>query len=169
MFETLFERHRELQRRRADEGFDGFTLIELLIVIVVIAILAATVIFALGGITGSSAQASCDSDAKSVEVAVTAFKNFPGNAGVALPASSTNATTGVTTNAGLTGTANGGPFLRTFPNNIGHYTITTDANGNVSVTPKSAVNGGVSGTPYDYDKTTNATTGAPVDPCTYVS
>ena len=168
MFETLFERHRELQKRRADEGFDGFTLIELLIVIVVIAILAATVIFALGGITGSSAQASCDSDAKSVEVAVTAFKNFP-NQTATLPASTTTGTgaTSVTTNTGLTTTGNGGPYLRTYPNNPGHYIITNDASGNVSVTPTTAVNGGTSGTPYNYDTTTSG--GKPVDPCTYVS
>jgi prepilin-type N-terminal cleavage/methylation domain-containing protein len=144
VFETLFERHRELQRRRADEGFDGFTLIELLIVIVVIAILAATVIFALGGVTGSSAQAACNSDAKSVEVAVTAFKNFPGN-GDNWPGASATAN-GATTNADLTGGAN--PYLRTYPQPNSHYTITNDASGNV------LVNG------TNYDSATN--------PCTTV-
>ena len=57
--------------RKARELRDeGFTLIELLIVIVVLAILAAAVIFGLSGITGDSAKASCNSDAKSTEVAV---------------------------------------------------------------------------------------------------
>ena len=44
-------------RRRGVELEPGFTLIELLIVIVVLGILAATVIFALTGITGQSATA----------------------------------------------------------------------------------------------------------------
>jgi len=74
-----FEKHRELQARRAEEGFGGFTLIELLIVIVVLGILAAVVIFALGGVTGQSKVAACNSDAKSVETAVEAYHAFPGN------------------------------------------------------------------------------------------
>ena len=44
-----------LARRRGEELEAGFTLIELLIVIVVLGILAATVIFALSGVTGQSA------------------------------------------------------------------------------------------------------------------
>jgi general secretion pathway protein G len=66
-------------RQRSEEGFDGFTLIELLIVIVVLGILAATVIFALGGVTGQSAQAACNSDAKTSEVAVQAYIASPDN------------------------------------------------------------------------------------------
>jgi prepilin-type N-terminal cleavage/methylation domain-containing protein len=134
VFETLFEKHRELQRQRAEEGFDGFTLIELLIVIVVIAILAATVIFALGGVTGSSAQAACNSDAKSVEVAVEAYKNFPGNGDVWPGASAYAAGPPATTTSVLTGNGGGGPYLRTFPQPNSHYTISTDASGNVFVT-----------------------------------
>jgi hypothetical protein len=117
-------------------------------------------------VTGSSAQASCDSDAKSVEVAVEAYKNFPGN-GDQWPAASAG-TAGNMTNAALTGNTNGGPYLRTFPNgNSTHYTITNDNGGNVFVTPINAVNGGTSGTAYNYDTTTSG--GKPVDPCTYVS
>jgi prepilin-type N-terminal cleavage/methylation domain-containing protein len=74
-----FEKHRELVRQRDEEGFDGFTLIELLIVIVVLGILAATVIFALGGVTGQSAQAACNSDAKTTEVAIQAYIASPDN------------------------------------------------------------------------------------------
>jgi prepilin-type N-terminal cleavage/methylation domain-containing protein len=137
VFETLFERHRELQARRADEGFDGFTLIELLIVIVVIAILAATVIFALGGITGSSAQAACNSDAKSVETAVAAFQASPSNNGTALVASTFTAAAGTTpatmANVQLTGNAVGGPYLKTFPQPNSHYTIANAADGTVNV------------------------------------
>jgi prepilin-type N-terminal cleavage/methylation domain-containing protein len=133
----LLERNRDLQSRRAEEGFDGFTLIELLIVIVVIAILAATVIFALGGVTSSSAQAACNSDAKSVEVAVTAYQNYPGNNNKP-PAAIATAADAVT--AGLTGGSN--PYLRTWPASS-HYTITTNSTGHV------LVNG------TDYDSTPN--------------
>jgi prepilin-type N-terminal cleavage/methylation domain-containing protein len=57
----------------------GFTLVELLLVIVVIGILAATVIFALGSVTGQSAEAACNSDAKTAEVAVQAYVASPDN------------------------------------------------------------------------------------------
>ena len=71
---------RDIQaRRKGVELEPGFTLIELLIVIVVLGILAATVIFALGGVTSQSAQAACQSDGKSYEVAVAAYENAPAN------------------------------------------------------------------------------------------
>ena len=48
-------------------------LIELLIVIIVLGILAAIVIFSLTGVTGQSEAAACNSDAKTVETAVSAY------------------------------------------------------------------------------------------------
>ncbi len=70
--------------RRADGESPeaGFTLIELLIVIVVLGILAAIVIFSLTGVTGQSKAAACNSDAKTVEIAVDAYnaenRHLPG-------------------------------------------------------------------------------------------
>ncbi len=103
---------REMKARR--EGVElepGFTLIELLIVIVVLGILAATVIFALSGVTGQSATAACQSDGKSYEIAVAAYENAPANANNTAP----------TTTAELTG----GPYgamLHQASNNS-HYDV----------------------------------------------
>src|SRR5271165_3830408 len=96
-----------IARRRGVELEAGFTLIELLIVIVVLGILAATVIFALSGVTGQSAVAACNSDGKSYEVAVAAYQNAPTNSANAMPAHTND----------LTGNAFGGPFLHTAANN----------------------------------------------------
>jgi prepilin-type N-terminal cleavage/methylation domain-containing protein len=97
-------------RRRGVELESGFTLIELLIVIVVLGILAATVVFALSGVTSQSATAACQSDAKSYEVAVSAYADSPQNLSNTQP----------TTTNQLTGTANGGPFLHAAANNTAY-------------------------------------------------
>jgi len=131
----MFESYRRIQERRAraPEGDRGFTLIELLIVIVVLGILAAVVVFALGGVTGTSAQSACNSDAKSVETAVEAFKANTG----AYPASAIvgTAPVGGVLAAGQSQLVNS--YLRTWPYaNASHYTITVVAGtGEVDVTP----------------------------------
>jgi general secretion pathway protein G len=127
-----FEKHRELQARRAEEGFDGFTLIELLIVIVVLGILAAVVIFALSGVTGQSKQSACNADAKSVETAVEAYRNSPLNQTNSWP----------TTMDDLTKAPpfGGDTFLRTPPATGNGYTVALGAAHDGTVTV--AIGGG---------------------------
>jgi len=76
----MLERYREIEgRRHASPGDEpGFTLIELLIVILVLGILAAIVIFALAGVTAQSAKAACNTDAKSIQTAVSAYNGSVG-------------------------------------------------------------------------------------------
>ena len=110
----------QIKKRRLAEGKQpgliesGFTLIELLIVIVVLGILAAVVIFALSGVTSSSAVSACNADAKSVEVAIAAYNTqngaFPGNSTSLVPT-----------------------YLHTFPSNGSHYTVSMNSSGTVSV------------------------------------
>jgi prepilin-type N-terminal cleavage/methylation domain-containing protein len=128
---TMIDRYRRMQREireeqgEGDEG--GFTLIELLIVIVVIGILAAVTVFSLTGTTAKSVTASCKADAKSVAVALEAYRaNNTTGPGTGWPA-----TVGVL----VTGTV---PYLRDDPSlgtapNAAHYTIDTDGAGGVLV------------------------------------
>ena len=104
----MFATYRRLkQRRDAGEIEGGFTLIELLIVIVVLGILAGVVVFALGGITGKSAQAACQADGTTVNTAIAAFNAQ--NPGVP-----------VTQNL-LTGTPSGTVYIQSWPSNSPHY------------------------------------------------
>jgi general secretion pathway protein G len=60
-----------MQKHQSGEG--GFTLIELLIVIVILGILAAVVVLAIGGLSGESQEAACNSGLKTMEVAEDAY------------------------------------------------------------------------------------------------
>jgi prepilin-type N-terminal cleavage/methylation domain-containing protein len=112
----MFRHIRDIQARRRGEELEfekGFTLIELLIVIVVLGILAATVIFALTGVTNESAQAACASDAKTYEVAAAAYENAPQNQPNTIP---------TTTAALLAGINGSGPFLHQAASSA-HYIV----------------------------------------------
>ena len=64
----------QLIRRHKSNKDAGFTLIEMLIVVVVLGILSGIAVFAVQSLTGTSVQAACKSDYKTVEVAVEAYK-----------------------------------------------------------------------------------------------
>jgi type II secretory pathway pseudopilin PulG len=85
-------------------------MIEILIVIVVLGVLAAVVIFALGGITGKTAVAACQSDGATVATAIADFN-------------AQNTGTAVTMAGLLNGTvANGNvPYIQSWPDNTPHY------------------------------------------------
>jgi prepilin-type N-terminal cleavage/methylation domain-containing protein len=127
---------RDIQARRRGEVVDsGFTLIELLVVIVVLGILAATVVFALTGVSGQSAVAACNSDAKTIETAVQAYINSPDNTGNTAPAvGAPNALVAAPFNS--TGdpltSGTGDSFLHAIPTNTA-YTITLGTGGAVMV------------------------------------
>jgi prepilin-type N-terminal cleavage/methylation domain-containing protein len=127
---NMIERYRRIQREIQDEqgdgGEGGFTLIELLIVIVVLGILAAVTVFGLSNVTGQSVTSACKADARSVSVAVEAYKaqtaltgpiTYPANVAALVPV-----------------------YLRSDPSsatapNHSHYTITTNGQGDVFVNP----------------------------------
>jgi general secretion pathway protein G len=109
---ATLERLRQRRDERGEES--GFTLIELLIVVVILGILAAIVVFAVQNFTGTSAQASCKTDYRSVETAAEAYKAntgaYPVDVGHLVPT-----------------------YLKELPTNGTHYTLTVDINGAVSV------------------------------------
>jgi prepilin-type N-terminal cleavage/methylation domain-containing protein len=107
----MIETYRKLmEERTAGEADDsGFTLIELLIVIVVLGILAAIVVFALSGVTSNSLVAACQSDSKTVDLAVANLQaENPGSTYATAPAWQSALTT---TSASVVGS----PFLQTWP------------------------------------------------------
>ena len=127
---------------RGDAGSEGFTLIELLIVMLILGVLAATVVYAVQGITGNSVEAACGYDLKTVETAVEAYKGEMGNYPMGMlslsgatdswgptdnAAASLQAPLMNQSNAGPNKEANlispAGPWLKDVPQNGTHYYI----------------------------------------------
>lgn len=108
--QASLERLRQRREELGDEG--GFTLIELLIVIVILGILAAIVVFAVQNLTQQSATAACQSQYKTVETAMEAYKaqigSYPATGDTALT------TTLEGTATGLDGSTDG-PWLKDAP------------------------------------------------------
>jgi general secretion pathway protein G len=143
-------------KKAAQENNGGFTLIELLIVIVVLGILAAVVVFSLGSVTSKSAVSACQADGATVNTAMSAYNANNGS----YP----------TSQAQLTGTANGGPYLQSWPNNTSHYQFALDSSGNLwvalpSVTTATGGTGWVKWTGAQVC-TTTAVTGSNAQPAT---
>ncbi len=135
-------------RRRGEEAVEsGFTLIELLVVIVVLGILAATVVFALSGVSGQSSAAACNSDAKTIDVAIQAYINSPDNTNNTAPAN-IKALISAPFNNPVTGQPD--TFLADAPTNSA-YAITLSA----ANPPKVLVAVPAAGAPAVYDSTTN--------------
>ncbi len=114
-------------------------------------------VFALSGVSGQSAQAACNSDAKTIEIAVQAYINSPDNQGNTTPANI----------AALISTPfnnpNGNPdtFLQQAPSNPAYIIGLTGTT--VTVTP---VTNNTPGTKVNYD---NQTAGPPATGCYAVS
>jgi prepilin-type N-terminal cleavage/methylation domain-containing protein len=106
-----------LQKLRGRGQDSGFTLIELLIVVVILGVLSAIVVFAVGSTGKNAASAACQTDTKSVETALEAYKAE---------------TTAYPTDITALVTAQ---YLRGAPDSS-HYSIaTTSGKGDVIVTP----------------------------------
>ena len=74
MESTSFERTRQQSSNRsAVRCDDGFTLIEMLMVIAILGVLATVVVMSVSGITAESADASCRTDGRQLQVAAEAF------------------------------------------------------------------------------------------------
>jgi prepilin-type N-terminal cleavage/methylation domain-containing protein len=106
-----------LQKLRGRGQDSGFTLIELLIVIVILGVLSAIVVFAVGSTGKNAAAAACQTDTKTVETAVEAYKaevtTYPADMASIIKAG----------------------YLRDAPSST-HYTVDVDnAKGGVIVTP----------------------------------
>ena len=115
---------KRLQDKKAAQEIEGgFTLIELLIVIVVLGILAAVVVFSLGSVTSKSAVSACQADGATINTAMAAYNANNGSYPTAI--------------TDLTDTANGGPYLQSWPANYGHYTfaMTTTASPKAGTVP----------------------------------
>ena len=124
----------------------GFTLVELLVTIIILGVLSGIAVFSLTGVPGQAATAACDADARSVQVALSAYyaqnNSYPAT-GTSIvngaPGQSTYSLndyplTGQGTSAGQFG-PNNQPYMQTYPNNPGaNYAILVGPNATGAMT-----------------------------------
>ncbi len=185
----MIRTYQRIQRRRAAGEIEGgFTLIELLIVIVVLGILAAIVVFALGGVTGKSTAAACQSDAKTVGIGVSALMaenpTVTGtgqlNAGTVAGDTSTVGnwewaltSTGVLNSKTLV--ISGNPFLQSWPNSSSYTISVSDGSSAFDFATLGSTAIGSTPAPFGDVMVTGAGTGAlmydatvnPIEACNY--
>ena len=151
------ELNRKLKRSESGADETGFTLFELLIVIVVLGILAAIVVFALSGVTSKSATAACQSDSKTVGVAVAALQAE--NPGAWNSYTSAQWKTELLLNSTAVNGLTGGPFLQSWPQgNSTTYKISVSPGGQTTNdTTQKTANGDVVVSPQNTTHIFNAT------------
>ena len=93
-------------------------------------LLAAVVIFALGGISSKSQVSACNTDAKTVQLAVTAFQT-----------QNPTYTTAISSTV-LTGTSYGGPYLQSWPSSTNGYAISLSGSTAATTTVQVAIGTG---------------------------
>jgi general secretion pathway protein G len=175
--QATLERLRQRRENTVDEG--GFTLVELLIVIVILSIMAAIVVVGVANLTSTSAQASCKSDYKTVEVAAEAYRsqvgvypgdNVPTTAATSTAPLTTAKSAGVNALLGTVTLIDGttvGPWLKDNPFNASHYQIEAGfpgVGGSLAAVPASTNGGNVQISVFD--TSTPTAKQLPVSPAT---
>jgi len=124
----------------------GFTLTELLVTIIILGVLSGIAVFSLTGVPGQAAVAACNADARSVQVALSAYyaqnNSYPATGTSVVNGAPGQATyslndyplTGQGTSAGQFG-PNNQPYMQTYPNNPGaNYAILVGPNSTGALT-----------------------------------
>ncbi len=107
----------------------GFTLMEIIVIVAILGILAAVVIYAVGGITGKSAIASCQQDGATVSSAISDLNSeHPG-----VFVTTASATGAAAAENLLLSTNYGGPYISSWPSNLPHYAFSVSPTGELTI------------------------------------